>query len=166
MMNNTEMIKTKLFGIETMLAEKVPEEKIRAELDEVYQMLDYVYEDEREWIENELRGIESELEQMDESQEQRRSEYRGNEEEEVFDGHNEKLDTYLSMTLDNLSNLKEQRRYIKKAKIGLGRGKESIISGMNYIKNLRTRHEADFKIFTVGICCLIGLVFILWWFVL
>lgn len=153
MLDNSEIIKNKLFLIESILVEGGSKYEIKSELDEINVLLASVYGDERDWIISKIDEIEKEMIGHHDSKN-----------ESFFRGNNEKLDSYLSITLDNLSSLKEQRQHLNRAQIGLDRGSNSIGSGIEYLKKLKDRHEKDFKMMMCGFLFLLAIVVFIWLF--
>lgn len=153
MLEHLENIKQKLFLIESLILENGDKAEIRAELAEIKDLLEYLHGEEREWVLTKITEIENDL-----SGPTNRNTHRNG-----FKEENQQLDSYLSITLDNISNLREQRRYINRANTSLNRGGSGISSGIHYLKKLKERNDTDFKILLGGLIFLIFIIVFIWY---
>lgn len=179
MFEHLEIIKQKLFLIESILLEDGDRRDIQSELNEIRAHLEYLHGEEKEWVLAKISEIENDLREKTgrnsstghgsvpdrNSSIHRDSSTHGNTvpDRNSFREHNQQLDSYLSITLDNISSLRDQRRFINRASTSLKRGGSGIGSGIDYLKKLKERNETDYKILLGGVVFILFLILLVWY---
>lgn len=143
----SEEIKNKLFHIESLL-EKNEIESAENELSEIKNLLDNIEIYEKNWIIEKINELEDELNDKKNNS--------------ILKRYNKEIDSYLTLTIDNLSSLKEQRKYVNLSDTKLGAGKGLIGDSVSYLKNLKIMRDKDFYLFLGGFVFLVILIFVLW----
>ncbi|KRH95331.1 hypothetical protein M153_1000126364 [Pseudoloma neurophilia] len=145
-MENIEIIKNKIFLIESMMIENRSKKEIRTELSQINDLLEYIDGEDRNWVLSKISEIEKDLRKKKDSS------------ADPFRRHNQQMDSFLAITMDNITNLQEQRQNINRMNKSLDRGSGGISSGIEYLKRLKQRNEGDLKILIGGVVSLILLV--------